>query len=108
MQAAEHEAWSKAGQNNLPAFDLNASDASSGAAGRVDWNARFRGGWGMDPSPFGGKADKSTQNFADFLAEANGSNDDQSGDNANGAKFDKMGIALNSGKSANSGKGAGH
>jgi hypothetical protein len=107
MQAAEHEAWTKAGQNGLPAFDLNTSDASGGAAGRVDWNDRFRGGWGTYLSPFGNGAVKSAQNFADFLAKVIGSEGDESGDDASGSKFDKMGSALNAGKNTKPGKGAG-
>ena len=119
MQAAEHEAWSKAGRNDLPSFDLNPSDASSGAAGRVDWNDRFRGGWGTYLSPFGSGAAKSAQNFTDFMAKMIGSSDDESGDDKNaarfdkgvqfdkGARFDKIGGALNSGSHTKPGKGAG-
>jgi len=125
MQAAEHEAWSKAGKNNFPSFDRDTSAASSGASGVIDWNDRFRGGWGTYLSPFGSGAVKSAQNFTDFLAKMIGSGDDESGDDQDGtridkgpqfdksaqfnkgAKFDKMGGALNSGSHAKPGKGAG-
>ena len=95
----------QAGQNSPPAFDFNPSDAGGGAAGRVDWSDRFRGGWGTYLSPFGNGAAKSAQNFTDFLAKVIGSDGDESGDG--GSKFDKMGSSLNSSKYTKPGKGAG-
>jgi len=108
MQAAEHEAWIKAGQNSFPAFDLDASGAGSGTTGRVDWNDRFRGGWGTYLSPFGGGSAKSGQNFTDFLANVVGSKGDEPGDEKESVRFDVMGSALNAGKYTKPGKGAGH
>jgi len=127
MQAAQHEAWSKAGKNSFPSFDLDPSDASSGTTGRVDWNDRFRGGWGTYLSPFGSGAAKSAQNFTDFMARMIGSKGDESGDDQEGtqfdkdkgvqfdkgakldkgAQFDKMGGALHTGSHTKPGKGAG-
>ena len=119
MRAAAHEAWSKAGQNTLATFELNPSDPGNGTAGRVDWNDRFRGGWGTYLSPFGEGPVKSGQNFTEFLANAIGSEGDNTDDNKHftpldkglgsnikGPQFDKMGSELNTGKYSKPVKGA--
>ncbi len=111
-QAAQREAAGKVtAANQLPAFEFDQSRKSESAGVQIDWSERLRGGWGT-LSPFGSGAIKSAQNFADFLAKVVGEDDDENDDDASqpdgnkGAKFDKMGSTLNSGKNVKPGKGA--
>ena len=104
-QAAAYDASSKLGKaaNGLPAAEF---DVRGGArSGIIDWNDRFHGGWGANPSPFASASRSTTPNFSDFLAKVVGSNG--AGEDGEGAKFDKLAGALNAGKVSKAGKTAG-
>ena len=119
-QGAEPRDWSRKAKPT-DVVPVVAGDAlgGGGSGSGIDWNDRLRGNWGTYLSPFGTGPSKSAPNFTDFLAKVIGSNGDESADDRDGvrfgkgaqsdkgAKFDKMGGALNSGSHTKPGRGAG-